>query len=111
MIQSLLAGTTEETTSDVTGIDATFDALFIQFASDECRSCDTLQESCQNYEETMALLECPVEDPEKTTEDTTEEATEDSAAAFDLNSVSDFVLGSSIVVISTAITFILLIRG
>ena len=59
----------------------------------------------------MALLECPVEDPEETTEDTTEEATEDSAAAFDLNSVSDFVLGSSIVVISTAITFILLIRG
>ena len=59
----------------------------------------------------MALLECPVEDPEETTEDTTEEATEDSAAAFDLNSVSDLVLGSSIVAISTAITFILLIRG
>ena len=63
----------------------------------------------------MALLECPVEDPEETTEDTTEDitedATEDSAAAFDLNSVSDLVLGSSIVAISTAITFILLIRG
>ena len=42
MIIDFITSTTEETTSDVTGIDATFDALFIQFASDEYRSCDIL---------------------------------------------------------------------
>ena len=67
---------------EATGNANNFDALIYQFAMDECRSssCDTLQESCQNYEATYALLECTEEvpeEPEDTTEDTTEETTED----------------------------------
>ena len=72
--------------------------MIYQFANDECRSCDTLTESCQNYEATLAL--CPAE---ATTEETTE--------ATGLDAVSDFVLGTTIVAISTTIIFILLIRG
>ena len=56
---------------EATGNANNFDALIYQFAIDECRSsCDTLQESCQNYEATDALLECSVEvteEPEDTT--------------------------------------------
>ena len=55
-------------TIDVVGYYETFDDLIYQFASDTCRVCETLVESCQNYDATLAL--CPAAE-EETTEDTT----------------------------------------
>ena len=54
-----------------------FDALISEFANDPCRVCETLEETCQNYDATYLICNPPPEPEEEEEEEQPEEEEEE----------------------------------